>query len=85
MKNKLGYIFVDMDGVLADFLRGCESYLGHPLTNDDKGHTDYDNRKEELTNKRLFVLIFGMNGIGLRMQSLWNLGLNNIRSTILGV
>ena len=44
-----------MDGVLADFLRGCESYLGHPLTNDDKGHTDYDNRKEELTNKRLFA------------------------------
>ena len=48
--NKLGYIFVDMDGVLADFLRGCETYLGHPLTNDDKGHSDYDNRKEELTN-----------------------------------
>ena len=33
----------------------------------------------------LFVLIFAMNGIGLRMQYLWNLGLNNIRSTILGV
>ena len=33
----------------------------------------------------LFVLIFAMNGIGLRMQHLWNLGLNNIRSTILGV
>ena len=32
----------------------------------------------------LFVLIFAMNGIGLRMQYLWNLGLNNIRSTILG-
>tara|TARA_Y100000589_G_scaffold220307_1_gene207923 strand:- start:1496 stop:2269 length:774 start_codon:yes stop_codon:yes gene_type:complete len=33
----------------------------------------------------LFVLIFAMNGIGLRMQYLWNLGLNNIRSTILGI
>ena len=54
MKKELNYIFVDMDGVLCDFLRGCESYLGHPLTNDDKGHTEYDLRKEELTNKRLF-------------------------------
>lgn len=44
-----------MDGVLCDFLRGCETYLGHPLTNDDKGHTQYDERKEELTNKRLFA------------------------------
>ena len=50
MKKELNYIFVDMDGVLCDFLRGCESYLGHPLTNDDKGHTEYDLRKEELTN-----------------------------------
>ena len=55
MKKELNYIFVDMDGVLCDFLRGCESYLGHPLTNDDKGHTEYDLRKEELTNKRLFA------------------------------
>ena len=54
-KETINYIFVDMDGVLTDFLKGCESYLGHPLTNDEKGHTDYDNRKEELTNKRLFA------------------------------
>jgi flagellar biosynthetic protein FliR len=33
----------------------------------------------------LFVLIFAMNGIGMRMQYLWNLGLNGIKSTILGV
>ena len=49
------YIFVDMDGVLADFLKGCEAMIGHPMTNDDKGHSDYDARKEELTNKRLFA------------------------------
>ena len=55
MKGKVTRIFVDMDGVLADFLKGVESpeYIGHPLTNDAKGHTEYDDRKEELTNKRL--------------------------------
>jgi len=54
--KKLKRIFVDMDGVLADFLRGVErpEYIGHPLTSDAKGHTEYDERKEELTNKRLF-------------------------------
>ena len=57
MSNKVKRIFVDMDGVLADFLKGVEQpeYIGHPLTNDDKGHTEYDLRKEELTNKRLFA------------------------------
>ena len=55
MSKNIKYIFVDMDGVLADFLKGCEEYIGHPITNDDKGHTQYDLRKEELTNKRLFA------------------------------
>ena len=57
MKNNVKRIFIDMDGVLADFLRGVEKpeYIGHPLTNDDAGHTEYDLRKEELTNKRLFA------------------------------
>lgn len=52
-------IFIDMDGVLADFLRGVEQpeYIGHPLTNDDAGHNEYDLRKEELTNKRLFGML----------------------------
>tara|TARA_Y100000590_G_scaffold421165_1_gene524567 strand:+ start:273 stop:788 length:516 start_codon:yes stop_codon:yes gene_type:complete len=53
--KNIKYIFVDMDGVLADFLKGCEAMIGHPMTNDDKGHSDYDARKEELTNKRLFA------------------------------
>ncbi len=36
MKGKVKRIFIDMDGVLADFLRGVEGpqYLGEPLTND---------------------------------------------------
>lgn len=57
MKGKVKRIFIDMDGVLADFIRGVEmpQYLGEPLTNDDAGHTTYDIRKEELTNKRLFA------------------------------
>ena len=57
MKGKVKRIFIDMDGVLADFLRGVEmpQYLGEPLTNDAEGHSTYDERKEELTNKRLFA------------------------------
>ncbi len=56
MKGKVKRIFIDMDGVLADFLRGIEApeYLGEPLTSDEEGRTTYDNAKEELTNKRLF-------------------------------
>ena len=50
-KRKVKRIFVDMDGVVADFLTGCSEMMGKPLTSDDKGHTEYDLRKEELTNK----------------------------------
>tara|TARA_R110002153_G_scaffold123270_1_gene269340 strand:- start:72 stop:560 length:489 start_codon:yes stop_codon:yes gene_type:complete len=52
MTNKLK-IFVDMDGVLADFVQGVQSpeFLNSPLTND----ADYDNRKLELSNKGLFA------------------------------
>ena len=48
-------IFIDMDGVLVDFLVGVGDMLGRPLTSDDYGHSEYDERKEELTNKRLFA------------------------------
>ena len=56
MENKVlpKRIFIDMDGVLVDFLAGVSDMLGRPLTSDDYGHSEYDERKEELTNKRLF-------------------------------
>jgi len=58
MKEKnVKRIFVDMDGVVADFLQGCSDMMGKPLTSDDAGHTEYDLRKEELTNKRLFGML----------------------------
>ena len=45
-------IFIDMDGVLADFVKGVEGpkYLNGPLTCEQ----DYDDRKIELSNKGLF-------------------------------
>ena len=45
-------IFVDMDGVLADFVRGVEGpkYLNGPLVSEQT----YDSRKIELSNKGLF-------------------------------
>ena len=44
-------IFVDMDGVLADFVQGVQGpkYLNGPLTD----HL-YDDNKIELSNKGLF-------------------------------
>lgn len=52
--TKVKRIFVDQDGVLADFITGCSKLLGQPLTPDQDGHQIYDARKVELTNKRLF-------------------------------
>tara|TARA_S200000501_G_scaffold298730_1_gene285315 strand:- start:408 stop:962 length:555 start_codon:yes stop_codon:yes gene_type:complete len=51
---KLETIFIDMDGVLVDFIKGVSEMIGKPLTADAKGHTEYDERKQELTDKRLF-------------------------------
>jgi len=50
--NKLK-IFVDMDGVLADFVQGVEGpeFLNRPLTHD----VEYDTRKLELSNNGLFL------------------------------
>lgn len=49
---KIDRIFVDMDGVLADFVRGVEGpkYLNGPLVSEQT----YDSRKIELSNKGLF-------------------------------
>ena len=57
MKGKVSRIFIDMDGVLADFLKGVEmpEYLGEPLTSDAAGRSTYDDRKKEFTDKRLFA------------------------------
>ena len=49
---KLETIFIDMDGVLVDFIKGVSEMIGKPLTADAKGHTEYDERKQELTDKR---------------------------------
>ena len=53
-ETKVKRIFIDMDGVLTDFQLGVEEMIGMRLTSDDVGHSEYDKRKEELTNKRLF-------------------------------
>ena len=57
MNKEIKRIFLDMDGVLADFNLGVETLTGTPFPNTDQGHNDYDERKEELTNKRLFRML----------------------------
>ena len=52
--TKVKRVFIDMDGVLTDFVGGVSQMIGMPMTNDDKGHSEYDKRKQELTDKRLF-------------------------------
>ena len=42
MENKVKNvkrIFIDMDGVLVDFIKGVSEMIGKPLTSDDTGHT----------------------------------------------
>ena len=57
MNKEIKRIFLDMDGVLADFNLGVETLTGREFPNTDQGHNDYDERKEELTNKRLFRML----------------------------
>ena len=56
MKNNVvpKNIFIDMDGVLVDFEKGISELIGHPLGSDNYGHSEYDRRKQELTDKRCF-------------------------------
>ena len=56
MENKVvpKNIFIDMDGVLVDFQKGISELIGHPLGSDNYGHSEYDRRKQELTDKRCF-------------------------------
>jgi len=55
MKNKkIRQIFLDQDGVLADFESTCSRMLGLKVWNTDAGHTLYDEHKRELTAKHMF-------------------------------
>ena len=50
MENKkIRQIFLDMDGVLADFQTTCSEMLGLKIWNTDEGHKLYDLNKRELT------------------------------------
>ena len=52
--NKLKQIFLDMDGVLADFETTCSKMLGEKVWNNTRGHLLYDDNKRELTARHLF-------------------------------
>ena len=52
--NKVRQIFLDMDGVLADFESQIALMLGKKVWNDDAGHSVYDDHKRELTAKHMF-------------------------------
>ena len=51
---KIRQIFLDQDGVLADFETTCSKMLGQKVWNSDSGHLLYDKHKRELTAKHLF-------------------------------
>jgi 5'(3')-deoxyribonucleotidase len=51
---KVRQIFLDMDGVLADFQTTCSEMLGLKIWNTDEGHKLYDLNKRELTAKHMF-------------------------------
>ena len=52
--SKVRQIFLDMDGVLADFQTTCSEMLGLKIWNTDEGHKLYDLNKRELTAKHMF-------------------------------
>ena len=72
--TEINKIFVDMDGVLADFERGIElpMFLNGPFTNKD----DYDSRKKELSDKGLFAALPPMPGMELLVNHLKNTGIH---------
>ena len=58
MENmKIRQIFLDMDGVLADFESQISKMLGQKVWNNDAGHSVYDQYKRELTAKHMFRLM----------------------------
>ena len=52
--SKVRQIFLDMDGVLADFQTTCSEMLGLKIWNTAEGHKLYDLNKRELTAKHMF-------------------------------
>ena len=67
-------IFVDMDGVLADFVRGVEGpeYLNGPLVSEQT----YDDRKIELSNKGLFRNLPTMPGMSNLLEYIKKTGID---------
>ena len=51
---KIRQIFLDQDGVLADFETTCSRMLGLKIWNTESGHKLYDEHKRELTAKHMF-------------------------------
>jgi len=66
-------IYLDMDGVLADFVKGVEGpdYINGPL--EDEGH--YDEQKADFINKRLFRNLPVMPGMLDLIALVKNIGL----------
>ena len=54
MMSKVRQIFLDMDGVLADFESTCSEMLGLKIWNTEEGHKLYDQNKRMLTAKHMF-------------------------------
>ena len=69
-------IFLDMDGVLADFLKGVSEELGIKVTNDEAGHRVYDKNKAELTAKHIFRNLEPMSDMWKLLGFVNNLGIH---------
>lgn len=69
-------IFLDMDGVLADFEKGVSKELGVDITNNEQGHYIYDDNKAELTAKHMFRNLEPMPDMWKLLGFINNLGIH---------